>query len=66
VWLVLAKRGTSEPTSLTYDEALAAALCYGWIDGQLAKGDERTFRRKFTRERRPAGGPNGTPFSLNA
>lgn len=24
VWLVLAKKGTTEPTSLTYDEALAA------------------------------------------
>jgi uncharacterized protein YdeI (YjbR/CyaY-like superfamily) len=24
VWLVLAKKGTSEPTSLTYDDALAA------------------------------------------
>jgi uncharacterized protein YdeI (YjbR/CyaY-like superfamily) len=52
VWLVLAKRGTSEPTRLTYDEALQEAICHGWIDGQLAKRDERTFRRKFT-PRRP-------------
>lgn len=51
VWLVLAKRGTSEPTSLTYDEALEEAICHGWIDGQLAKRDDRTFRRKFTRRR---------------
>jgi uncharacterized protein YdeI (YjbR/CyaY-like superfamily) len=52
VWLVLAKRGTSEPTSLTYDQALEEAICHGWIDGQLVKRDERTFRRKFT-PRRP-------------
>ncbi len=35
VWLVLAKKGTKEPTRLTYDEALEEALCHGWIDGQL-------------------------------
>ena len=52
VWLVLAKKGTHEPTSLTYHEALLEALCHGWVDGQLARGDDRTFRRKFT-PRRP-------------
>ena len=52
VWLVLAKRGTTEPTSLTYDQALEEALCFGWVDGQLGPGDEATFRRKFT-PRRP-------------
>lgn len=48
VWLVLAKKGTSKPTSLIYDDALAEALCHGWVDGQLARADEVTFRRKFT------------------
>lgn len=52
VWLVLAKKGTTEPTTLTYDEALEEAICHGWIDGQLAKRDELTFRRKFTPRRR--------------
>ncbi len=47
VWLVLAKKGTTDPTSLTYDEALEEALCHGWIDGQLGRGDAATFRRKF-------------------
>lgn len=51
VWLVLAKKGTAEPTSLSYSEALEEAICHGWVDGQLAKGDERTFRRKFTPRR---------------
>jgi len=51
VWLVLAKKGTTDPTTLTYDEALEEALCHGWVDGQLAKGDERTFRRRFTPRR---------------
>ena len=30
VWLVLAKKGNNHPTSLTYDQALEEALCYGW------------------------------------
>ncbi len=38
VWLVLAKKGTTTPTTLTYEEALEEALCHGWVDGQLAKG----------------------------
>jgi uncharacterized protein YdeI (YjbR/CyaY-like superfamily) len=52
VWLVLAKKGTDKPTRLTYDEALEEAICHGWVDGQLAKRDEGSFRRRFT-PRRP-------------
>ena len=52
VWLTLAKKGASEPTRLQYDDALAEALCYGWIDGRLSGGDDRAFRRTFT-PRRP-------------
>ncbi|WP_317229126.1 YdeI/OmpD-associated family protein [Clavibacter sp. MX14-G9D] len=52
VWLVLAKKGTTEPTSLTYAEALDEALCSGWIDGQTASIDERVFRRRFTPRRK--------------
>jgi uncharacterized protein YdeI (YjbR/CyaY-like superfamily) len=51
VWLVLAKKGTIEPTSLRYDEALEEALCHGWIDGLLKRGDERTYRQRFTPRR---------------
>jgi uncharacterized protein YdeI (YjbR/CyaY-like superfamily) len=48
VWLVLAKRGTTHPTTLSYDEALDEAICFGWIDGQLGRRDNATFRRRFT------------------
>jgi uncharacterized protein YdeI (YjbR/CyaY-like superfamily) len=51
VWLVLAKKGTSQPTSLTYDEALVEALCHGWIDGQVGRRDEATYRQRFTPRR---------------
>jgi uncharacterized protein YdeI (YjbR/CyaY-like superfamily) len=48
VWLVLAKKGTTHPTTLSYDEALDEAICFGWIDGQLGRRDSATFRRRFT------------------
>jgi uncharacterized protein YdeI (YjbR/CyaY-like superfamily) len=51
VWLVLAKKGTTRPTSLTYDQALEEALCCGWVDGQLARRDESTFLRRFAPRR---------------
>lgn len=48
VWLVLAKKGTTHPTTLLYDKALDEAICFGWIDGQLGRRDNETFRRRFT------------------
>jgi len=51
VWLVLAKRGTCEPTALGHDEALEEAISFGWIDGQVGRRDERTFRQRFTPRR---------------
>ena len=51
VWLVLAKKGTVSPTSLTYDQALEEALCHGWIDGQVRKLDAATYQQRFTPRR---------------
>jgi uncharacterized protein YdeI (YjbR/CyaY-like superfamily) len=51
VLLVLAKKGTTDPTILTYDEALLDALCYGWIDGQVGRRDDATYRQRFTPRR---------------
>jgi uncharacterized protein YdeI (YjbR/CyaY-like superfamily) len=48
VWLVLARKGTTDPTTVSYDEALDEAICFGWIDGQLGRRDTGTFRRRFT------------------
>lgn len=48
MWLVLAKKGTTQPTTLSYDEALEEAICFGWIDGQVGRRDDATFRRRFT------------------
>ncbi len=51
VRLVLAKKGVSEPTGLTYDDALPEALGYGWIDGHLTRRDDATYRVRFTPRR---------------
>ena len=52
VWLVLAKKGASAPTGLTYEQALEEALCHGWIDGQVGRRDDATYRQRFTPRRR--------------
>ena len=52
VWLVLAKKGTTDPTSLSYAAALEQALCHGWIDGQARRRDEGTYLQRFTPRRR--------------
>jgi len=51
VRLVLAKKGVSEPTGLTYDGAGGVALSYGWIDGQLSRRDDATYGVRFTPRR---------------
>jgi uncharacterized protein YdeI (YjbR/CyaY-like superfamily) len=47
-WLVLARKGNAHPTTLSYEDALEEAICFGWIDGQLGRRDDATFRRRFT------------------
>ena len=47
VWLRLAKKSSSI-RSLTYAEALDAALCHGWIDGQKRPESSEAYLTKFT------------------
>lgn len=51
VWIQIAKKVTGIP-SVTYEEALDVALCYGWIDGQKNGYDANYYLQKFT-PRRP-------------
>ena len=52
VRLVLAKKGTRQPTRLIHAEALEEALCQGWIDGQASPRDAATWRVLFTPRRK--------------
>ncbi len=47
VWLQIAKKG-SGIASVSYDEAVESALCYGWIDSHKKTYDEKTWIQKFT------------------
>jgi uncharacterized protein YdeI (YjbR/CyaY-like superfamily) len=46
VWLKIAKVGSGLPT-VTYSEALDAALCHGWIDGQKGRFDDSYWLQRF-------------------
>jgi uncharacterized protein YdeI (YjbR/CyaY-like superfamily) len=51
LWLKIAKKSSGLET-ITYDQAVEIALCYGWIDGQVRKFDEDYYLQRFT-PRRP-------------
>jgi len=46
-WLRFAKKGT-EAVRVSRADALEAALCYGWIDGQAASQDDEYWLQRFT------------------
>ena len=46
VWVRFFKKG-SGIASVTHAEALAAALCFGWIDGQVKTHDAESWLHKF-------------------
>lgn len=48
LWLQLAKKGAGV-RSVSYDEAIEVALCFGWIDGQKRAHNEQFWLQKFTR-----------------
>ncbi|HUN07470.1 MAG TPA: YdeI/OmpD-associated family protein [Aggregatilineales bacterium] len=51
LWLKIAKAGSGH-ASVSYQEALDLALCFGWIDGQKGAFDDEFWLQKFT-QRRP-------------
>jgi uncharacterized protein YdeI (YjbR/CyaY-like superfamily) len=51
LWVKIAKTG-GRGRSISYSEALDAAICFGWIDGQKAASDDDWWLQRFT-PRRP-------------
>jgi uncharacterized protein YdeI (YjbR/CyaY-like superfamily) len=47
VWLIYYKAGTGKAT-ISYDDSLEEALCFGWVDSLIQKIDEEKYARKFT------------------
>jgi uncharacterized protein YdeI (YjbR/CyaY-like superfamily) len=49
VWLVFGK--TKEIKTLSANDALEEALCFGWIDGQMQSIDEASYLKYFAKRR---------------
>ena len=50
IWLRYYKKASGHPT-IVWDEAVQAALCFGWIDSIANKYDDESFIQKFTTRR---------------
>jgi len=48
VWLILAHKGSGMP-SVTYEEAVEEALCFGWIDAKANKRDDESSLLLFAK-----------------
>jgi uncharacterized protein YdeI (YjbR/CyaY-like superfamily) len=46
IWLKIPKKGSGVP-GVSYPEALAVALCFGWIDGQKGRLDDEHWLQRF-------------------
>lgn len=47
VWLINAKKQSGIP-SVSYDDAVEEAICFGWIDGQVKAVDGESFMQRFS------------------
>lgn len=47
IWLLFGKKGG--PTTLSANDALEEALCFGWIDGQMERIDDTQYKKYFAR-----------------
>ncbi len=50
VWLLFGKAGG--PQTLSPAEALEEALCFGWIDGQMRRIDDKSYQKYFSPRRK--------------
>ena len=54
IWLVFYRKGFGDQ-SLSYDESVREALCFGWIDSIIRKLNHERYARKFTPRKRDSG-----------
>lgn len=50
VWLLFGKAGG--PDTIKAGEALEEALCFGWIDGQMQRIDDKAYKKYFSMRRK--------------
>lgn len=56
IWFIFPMKGSGEE-SLSYNDAVEEALCFGWIDSTIKHTDELHRAQRFTPRR------NGSPYS---
>ena len=49
IWLLFGKAGG--PKTIKAGEALEEALCFGWIDGQMQRIDDKSYKKYFSMRR---------------
>src|SRR5688500_17150586 len=47
VWLIYYKKNTGK-SSVSYDESVEEALCFGWIDSTMRPIDEEKYMQRFS------------------
>lgn len=47
IWLIYFKKHTKKPT-VSYNDAVEEALCFGWIDSIVKRIDDETYMQKYT------------------
>ena len=48
IWLEIFKKQSQTP-SVYYDEAVDEALCFGWVDSSIKKGNEEFYYQFFAK-----------------
>jgi uncharacterized protein YdeI (YjbR/CyaY-like superfamily) len=51
LWIAIAKKATKIPT-ITHEQALEIALCFGWIDAKRRGHDDQWFLQRFVPRRK--------------
>ena len=51
LWIRLFRKASSTP-SITWEQAVIEALCWGWIDGQTKPFDDTSWQQRFTPRRK--------------
>ncbi len=49
IWILFRKSG--KPKTIRANEALEEALCFGWIDGQMQRIDDKAYKKYFSMRR---------------
>jgi uncharacterized protein YdeI (YjbR/CyaY-like superfamily) len=51
IWVVIYKKGSGKQT-VTYEQLVEVALCYGWIDGLMKSVDAEKYAQRFSPRRK--------------